>query len=119
MSGLCYTAEFQGIADMTSLTLTLPDDWHIHLRDGPAALAVTVPDVARCGVCHRHAYLAPPVLTVNDAILPGSYSVTRCGSVFEPLMTLYLTDDTTINHRRRSRLFLCAWCQNLPRWGHY
>jgi hypothetical protein len=33
---------------MTSLTLTLPDDWHIHLRDG-AALATTVPDVARMG----------------------------------------------------------------------
>ena len=31
---------------MTSLTLTLPDDWHIHLRD-EAALATTVPDVAR------------------------------------------------------------------------
>ena len=98
MSGLCYTAEFQGIADMTSLTLTLPDDWHIHLRDGPAALAVTVPDVARwAGRAIVMPNLAPPVLTVNDAMAYRDRILAHVpvGQSFEPLMTLYLTDDTS------------------------
>ena len=51
---------------MTSLTMTLPDDWHIHLRDG-SALAVTVPDITRwAGRAIVMPNLTPPVLTVND-----------------------------------------------------
>ena len=53
---------------MTSLTLTLPDDWHIHLRD-EAALATTVPDVARwAGRAIVMPNLTPPVLSVADAL---------------------------------------------------
>ena len=82
---------------MTSLALTLPDDWHIHLRDG-AALATTVPDVARwAGRAIVMPNLTPPVLSVSDALsyrerilahVPG-------GGDFDPLMVLYLTDATT------------------------
>ena len=53
---------------MTSLELTLPDDWHIHLRD-EAALATTVPDIARwAGRAIVMPNLTPPVATTRDAL---------------------------------------------------
>ena len=80
---------------MQTLTLTRPDDWHLHLRDG-AALAAVLPDTAR-----RFARaivmpnLKPPVTTValaadyRDRIL----AALPAGMSFTPLMTLYLTDN--------------------------
>ncbi|MBP8310779.1 MAG: dihydroorotase [Burkholderiaceae bacterium] len=80
---------------MQTLTLTRPDDWHLHLRDG-AALAAVLPDTAR-----RFARaivmpnLKPPVTSVamaaayRDRILAALPS----GMEFTPLMTLYLTDN--------------------------
>ena len=82
---------------MTSLTLTLPDDWHIHLRDG-AALSTTVPDVARwAGRAIVMPNLTPPVLSVADALAYRDRILAEVpeGNAFEPLMTLYLTDQTT------------------------
>ncbi len=82
---------------MPSLTLTRPDDWHVHLRDG-AALALTVPHTAqRFGRAVVMPNLVPPVTTAEAArsyrerILEHVPADTR----FEPLMTLYLTDRTT------------------------
>jgi len=82
---------------METLTITRPDDWHLHLRDGPA-LAAVLPDTAR-----RFARaiimpnLKPPVTTVAQAAAYRARIVAAvpAGSAFEPLMTLYLTDDTT------------------------
>ena len=82
---------------MQSLTLTRPDDWHLHLRDG-AALAAVLPDTAR-----RFARaivmpnLKPPVTTVARAAAYREriLAAVPAGMAFEPLMTLYLTDDTT------------------------
>ena len=95
---LCYTA---GIIDktlnMTSLTLTLPDDWHIHLRD-EEALHTTVTDIARwAGRAIVMPNLKAPVRTVSDALAYRQriLAVRPPGSQFEPLMTLYLTDSTT------------------------
>ncbi len=82
---------------MTSLTMTLPDDWHIHLRDGPA-LATTVPDVAQWAArAIVMPNLTPPVLTVRDALAYRDRILAQvpAGQSFEPLMTLYLTDDTS------------------------
>ena len=82
---------------MTSLTLTLPDDWHIHLRD-EAALATTVPDVARwAGRAIVMPNLTPPVLSVADALSYRERILAHVpeGGQFEPLMVLYLTDATT------------------------
>ena len=82
---------------MDSLTLTVPDDWHIHLRDGPA-LSTTVPDIARWA---RRAIvmpnLTPPVISAADATAYRNRILAQipAGVDFEPLMTLYLTDDTT------------------------
>ena len=80
----------------TSLTITRPDDWHIHLRDG-AALTNTVPDVARYfgrAICMPN--LVPPVKTTDEAL--GYYqriiAARPAASTFEPLMVLYLTDNT-------------------------
>jgi dihydroorotase len=80
---------------MQTLTLTRPDDWHLHLRDG-AALAAVLPDTAR-----RFARaivmpnLKPPVTTVA---LAAAYrerilAALPAGTNFTPLMTLYLTDN--------------------------
>ena len=81
---------------MDSLTLTRPDDWHLHLRDGDALKAVlpyTARQFARAVVMPN---LKPPVRTVVEA---GEYrdrilAALPSDLAFEPLMTLYLTDNT-------------------------
>ena len=82
---------------MTELTITRPDDWHVHLRDG-AALAHTCADMARYfGRVIIMPNLTPPATTVaetaryRDRILQAMGALPR---QFEPLMTLYLTDQT-------------------------
>lgn len=80
----------------TRLTLTRPDDWHLHLRDG-AALAGVVPHTAaqfaRAIVMPN---LRPPVTTTAQALAYREriLAARPAGSRFEPLMTLYLTDNT-------------------------
>jgi len=77
------------------LTLTRPDDWHLHLRDG-AALQTTVPDTARSFArAIVMPNLKPPVASVAAA---ADYRQRILAAVpnelqFEPLMTLYLTPD--------------------------
>ncbi len=78
------------------LTLTRPDDWHLHLRDG-AAMRAVLPDTAR-----RFARaivmpnLKPPVRTVAEAAAYRAriLAALPAGQRFTPLMTLYLTDQT-------------------------
>jgi dihydroorotase len=82
---------------MDSITITRPDDWHIHLRDG-GALATTVPHAARhLGRAIVMPNLKPPVTTVKDAMAYREriMAAVPAGSVFQPLMTLYLTDRTS------------------------
>ncbi|MFA7293049.1 MAG: dihydroorotase [Rhodocyclaceae bacterium] len=82
---------------MKSLTLTRPDDWHLHLRDGEALKAVlphTARQFARAIVMPN---LKPPVTNVA---LAAAYrerilAALPAGMAFEPLMTLYLTDNTS------------------------
>ena len=78
------------------LTLTRPDDWHIHLRDG-AALARTVPDVARVfGRAIIMPNLVPPVVDAATAVAYRQRIEAHipADTPFEPLMVLYLTDNT-------------------------
>ena len=86
---------------MNSITILRPDDWHLHLRDD-AALASVLPHAAR--VFARAIVmpnLKPPVTTVDlarayrDRILAALHQVAGTGTKFEPLMTLYLTDNTS------------------------
>ncbi len=90
---------------MTELTITRPDDWHVHLRDG-AALADTCRDMARYfGRAIVMPNLTPPVTTVTEAtayrdrILAAMRDLPRS---FEPLMTLYLTDHTDAEEVHRA-----------------
>ncbi|KTC13658.1 MULTISPECIES: dihydroorotase [Pseudomonas syringae group] len=79
------------------LTLLRPDDWHIHLRDG-AVLPHTVADVARTfGRAIIMPNLVPPVRNAQqaDAYRQRILAARPTGSRFEPLMVLYLTDQTT------------------------
>jgi dihydroorotase len=80
---------------MNSITITRPDDWHLHLRDG-AALAAVLPDtVRRFARAIVMPNLKPPVTTVA---LAAAYrerilAALPAGMDFQPLMTLYLTDN--------------------------
>ncbi len=79
------------------ISLLRPDDWHIHLRDG-AALAQTVGDAARTfGRAIVMPNLVPPVRNAAeaDAYRQRILAARPAGSRFEPLMVLYLTDNTT------------------------
>lgn len=82
---------------MNSLTITKPDDWHIHLRDG-AALVHTVPAAAlhfNRVICMPN--LVPPVTTVEEAIAYREriMSYASANSGFDPRMVLYFTDHTS------------------------
>lgn len=82
---------------MQELTITQPDDWHLHVRDGAVLRAVlphTVRQFARAIIMPN---LKPPVRSVNDATAYRERIIAAipAGQVFEPLMTLYLTDNTT------------------------
>ncbi|WP_371379616.1 dihydroorotase [Thalassotalea aquiviva] len=81
---------------MTTLTITRPDDWHVHLRDGDV-LKDTVRDISRYfGRAIIMPNLVPPVMNAeqakqyHDRIMDASES-----EQFKPLMVLYLTDNTT------------------------
>ena len=81
---------------MQTLTLTRPDDWHLHLRDG-AALATVLPHTARqFARAVVMPNLRPPVTTVAlaEAYRGRILAALPANSSFEPLMTLYLTDNT-------------------------
>src|SRR5690606_22148341 len=87
------------------LTLLRPDDWHIHLRDG-AALAQTVADAARTfGRAIVMPNLVPPVRNAQeaDAYRQRILAARPAGSRFEPLMALYLTDNTSADDIRQAR----------------
>ncbi|MFY9346012.1 MAG: dihydroorotase [Planctomycetota bacterium] len=78
------------------LTLTRPDDWHLHLRDGEAMAAVLPDTVRRFARAIVMPNLKPPVTTVAEALAYRQRIVAALppGSDFQPLMTLYLTDHT-------------------------
>jgi len=93
---------------LQSLTLRRPDDWHLHLRDGVALAAVlpaTARQFARAIVMPN---LRPPVTTAAAALayrerILAALPKDGLGSDFQPLMTLYLTDNTPPDEIRRAR----------------
>jgi dihydroorotase len=85
------------MTDSSTLTLTRPDDWHLHLRDG-AALAAVLPHSARqFARAIVMPNLRPPVTTAALAVAYRQriLAARPAGSDFQPLMTLYLTDRTS------------------------
>ncbi len=91
-----------------TLTIRRPDDWHLHLRDGTALAAVlpaTARQFARAIVMPN---LRPPVTTAAAAAAYRSRILAALpaagpGSDFQPLMTLYLTDNTPADEIARAR----------------
>ncbi|MFY0656907.1 MAG: dihydroorotase [Neptunomonas phycophila] len=90
---------------MTTLTIQTPDDWHLHLRDGDM-LPETVAATARC---FQRAIimpnLVPPVTTAEMALdyKQRILSARPTGSSFEPLMTLFLTNQTSAEEVRAAK----------------
>ncbi|HCH33569.1 MAG TPA: dihydroorotase [Oceanospirillaceae bacterium] len=86
---------------MQALTLTRPDDWHLHLRDGPV-LTRTVSDTARqFSRAVIMPNLTPPVVTTAMAI-DYKARLDAQGTRLTPLMTLYLTDNTSPQEIQRA-----------------
>lgn len=88
-----------------TITITCPDDWHLHLRDG-AALQAVLPDTARqFARAIVMPNLRPPVTTTELAIAYREriLQVLPNGATFEPLMTLYLTDNTSADEIKKTK----------------
>ncbi|MEG3001830.1 MAG: dihydroorotase [Comamonas sp.] len=81
-------------APIDTLTITRPDDWHLHVRDGEAMRAVVPHSAAQMGRAIIMPNLKPPVTTAQMAAdyRERILSAVPAGSAFQPLMTLYLTD---------------------------
>ncbi len=88
-----------------TITITRPDDWHLHLRDG-AMMASVLPHTARqFGRAIVMPNLKPPVTLTSHAVAYRERIIAALpdGMIFEPLMTLYLTDNTAPDEIRRAK----------------
>ena len=86
------------------ISLTQPDDWHLHLRD-EEALTTTVPHSARAFArAIVMPNLEPPVTTVAAALAYRDriLAAVPAGNNFQPLMTLYLTDSSKVEAIERA-----------------
>jgi len=81
---------------MNQITLVRPDDWHLHLRDGASLAAVLADSARRFGRAIVMPNLKPAVRSTQQALgyRERILAALPDGARFEPLMTLYLTDDT-------------------------
>ena len=87
-----------------TLTLTRPDDWHLHVRDGDALNTVVPHTAAQFGRAVIMPNLRPPVTTTEAALAYKAriQAAVPTGVAFEPLMTLYLTDLLPADEVRRA-----------------
>jgi dihydroorotase len=81
---------------MNEITITRPDDWHLHLRDGAHMQAVLAHSARRFARAIVMPNLRPPITTTRLALdyRARILAALPAGASFRPLMTLYLTDDT-------------------------
>ncbi len=88
-----------------TLTITRPDDWHLHLRDGTAMAAVLPATAAQFARAIVMPNLKPPVTTAAAATAYRERIVAALpnGADFTPLMTLYLTDKLPPDEIRRAK----------------
>ena len=88
-----------------TLTLTRPDDWHLHVRDGAALAAVVPHTAAQFARAIIMPNLRPPVTTTDQALAYKAriQQAVPAGVAFEPLMTLYLTDNTPPDEIARAK----------------
>jgi dihydroorotase len=88
-----------------TLTLTRPDDWHLHVRDGDALATVVPHSAAQFGRAIIMPNLRPPVTTTEAALAYKAriQAAVPAGVAFEPLMTLYLTDKLPPDEIQRAK----------------
>ncbi len=101
---------------MNTLTITRPDDWHLHVRDGDA-LGVVVPHTAaQFGRAIIMPNLKPPVTTAQAALAYKQriLAAVPAGLDFEPLMTLYLTDNLAPEEISRAKAAGVVACKLYP-----
>ena len=104
------------IKPVTTITLTQPDDWHLHVRDGDV-LATVVPHTARqFGRAIIMPNLKPPVTTAAMALAYAQRirAAVPAGLAFEPLMTLYLTDNLPPDEIKRAKDAGVVACKLYP-----
>ena len=84
---------------MKQLSITKPDDWHLHLRDGNALTTTVGFSSRQFGRAIVMPNLSPPITTVSDAVLYQQRIIQArpANNTFQPLMTLYLTDSTPVS----------------------
>jgi dihydroorotase len=89
----------------TSITITRPDDWHLHVRDGDALHTVVPHTAAQFGRAIIMPNLRPPVTTAAQAMAYKAriQAAVPAGMSFEPLMTLYLTDNLPADEIKRAK----------------
>ncbi|WAJ69975.1 dihydroorotase [Catenovulum adriaticum] len=101
---------------MTQITIQTPDDWHLHFRDGEM-LPETVPATARC---FARAIVMPnlvPPVTNADMAMQYKQRILQAkpkASQFEPLMTLYLTNNTSIDDIKAAKRAGIVACKLYP-----
>ena len=90
---------------MTQITLTRPDDWHLHVRDGDALRTVVPHTAAQFARAIIMPNLRPPVTTAAQAVAYRERIIAALpqGVAFEPLMTLYLTDNLPPDEIQRAK----------------
>jgi dihydroorotase len=92
-------------APINTLTITRPDDWHLHVRDGEALHTVVPHTAAQFGRAIIMPNLKPPVTTAAQALAYKEriLAAVPAGVDFEPLMTLYLTDNLAPDEIARAK----------------
>ena len=100
----------------TTLTLTRPDDWHLHVRDGAAMHAVVPHTAAQFARAIIMPNLKPPVTTTAQALAYKAriLAAVPAGVPFEPLMTLYLTDNLAPEEIVRAKAAGIVACKLYP-----
>ena len=100
----------------TTLTLTRPDDWHLHVRDGAAMHAVVPHTAAQFARAIIMPNLKPPVTTTEQALAYKAriLAAVPAGVPFEPLMTLYLTDNLAPEEIARAKAAGIVACKLYP-----
>lgn len=90
---------------LQTLTITRPDDWHLHVRDGAALHTVVPHTAAQFGRAIIMPNLKPPVTTAEQALAYKAriQAAVPAGMQFEPLMTLYLTDNLPADEIARAK----------------
>lgn len=103
-------------APLTSLTITRPDDWHLHVRDGAPLNTVVPHTAAQFGRAIIMPNLKPPVTTAAQALAYKEriLAAVPAGVSFEPLMTLYLTDNLPPEEIARAKAAGVVACKLYP-----